>query len=132
MRKFFILMFMAIPWLSQGQSLFNYTPTEIRQKWPNEEFTYDKWGDYKELLLMTFKRDNMGISYYFNASNKSVVTTVSPLTQGALQLLIEVYNKRYVIINNTTWKFYDDGNVYLCNLNQTDDGRYYFLWYVEE
>lgn len=132
MKKLILLLLALLPYVSNAQSLFGYSPAEIKAKWPTEQFTYDKWGENKDLIMMSFIKDNMGIAYFFNKDNESVVTSVSPLTQGQLQTLVELYNKRYVIINTTTWRFYDSGSVYLCKLTQTDNGKYHFIWKIEE
>lgn len=116
-----------------SQPLFGYTPSEIRNKWPNFTWEYEKWGEYKDKMMMSFAEDNIRVIYFFDDDNKSIYTSVCPLTQGELQGLIERYNNRYVIIDNTTWKFYNDGAVFLCRLKQTTDTKnYYFLWTLQE
>lgn len=132
MKKLLIILLVILPWLSKAQSLFGFSPSEIREKRPGVEWTYNKWGDNKELLTMSFRADQLHVTYFFDASNKSVFTIVIPLTKGSLQAMIEVYNKRYIIIDNYNWKYYDTGSIYHCLLKQDEtDGSYFFIWYIE-
>lgn len=132
MKKLLTLLLVIMPWVSNSQSLFGYTPTEVKAKWPEMEFKYNKWGEEKNLMMMSFVKDNLSVSYFFDDHNKSIVTTIIPLTQGYLQAVIEHYNKRYVIVDSYTWRFYDDGSIYLCELKQTDEGKYYFMWTIDK
>lgn len=131
MKKIIILIIALSPLVSKGQSLWGFTPSEVREKRPGVEWHYNKWGQDKEMLTMAFEQDGMYITYLFNESNKSVFTIATPLTTAKLQGMIELYNKKYVIIDNYNWKYYDSGAVHRCELKQTDDGSYYFLWSVE-
>lgn len=132
MKKLLTLLLVITPWLSNAQALFGYSPTEIRTKWSEMEFRYDKWGEEKNLMMMSFTKEKLNVTYFFDEDNKSIITTLVPLTQGHLQAVIEHYNKRYVIVDSYTWRFYDDGSIYLCELKQTNDGRYYFMWSIDK
>ena len=112
--------------------MFGYNPSEIREKYPNADWHYDKYGDAKDLLVMYYDNESMRVMYFFNYNNVSTGTAIVPKNKGTLQWLIETYNNRYVILDNTHWKYYDDGSVYKCTLDQTSDGRYYFDWIIEE
>lgn len=131
-KKLLILFLLAMPWPSQAQSLFGYSPTELREKWPGVQWEYEKWGKENSLLMMSFSQERLRVSYFFDNSNKSIVTTITPLTQGELQSIVEIYNKRYVIVDGYTWRFYDEGSIYLCKLNHIKDDKYYFMWTIEK
>ena len=115
-----------------SQPLFGYTPSEVRSEFPNASWTYDKWGDNKDMLMMSYSTQTFEVSYLFNQNNKSVFTSISPTKQGTLQYLIETYNNRYVIISNTKWKLYKGGSIFVCELLQKNDGSYFFFWTLEE
>jgi hypothetical protein len=132
-RLFLILLIAVLPLISKSQPLFGYTPSQIRDKWPNFDWEYEKWGERKDKMIMTFAEDDIRVMYFFDENNHSVFTSICPLTIGELQGMIEQYNNRYVVVDNTTWRFYNDGAVFLCTLRQTaDTKKYYFLWTVEE
>lgn len=126
------LLFIATFHESKSQPLFGYTPSEIRNEFPNESWTYDKWGDNKDMLMMSFSTQTFDVAYLFNQNNKSVFTSISPTKQGTLQYFIETYNNRYVIISNTKWKLYKEGSIFVCELMQRKDGSYFFFWTLEE
>lgn len=116
----------------KAQPLFGFTPSEIRAKVPDAVWSYDKWGHDKELLSMAYSTDKVKTYYLFNADNRSLITIMYPLSQGTLQATIEIYNKRYVIVDNYNWKLYKEGVVYECTLSQTDNDDYFFMWSIKE
>ena len=133
MKKILLFLLLLLPGLSMSQPLFGHTPSQIRDKWPNFDWEYHKWGEYKDKIMMSFVEDDIRVIYFFDENDESVFTSVCPLTQGELQRMVEMYNNRYVIIDNTTWKFYNDGMVFLCALEQTaDTKKYYFLWKLQK
>ena len=116
----------------KAQPLFGFTPSEIRAKVPDVEWIYDKWGDNDELLSMAYSTDKVKTYYLFNGDSHSIFTIMYPLRQGTLQATIEIYNKRYVIVDNYNWKLYKEGVVYECTLSQSNSGDYYFMWSIKE
>lgn len=133
MKTLLLLLAMAVlPLISKSQPLFGYTPSEVKAKYPDVEWEYKKWGEGNDKLTMGFRTEDLLVIYFFNEDNRSLFTTIAPQNQGELQSFIESYNNRYVIIDSYTWKFYNDGAVFLCKLKQTDEGKYYFLWSVYE
>jgi len=133
MKKILLFLLLLLPGLSMSQPLFGYTPSQVREKWPNFDWEYLKWGERKDKMMMSFVEDDIRVIYFFDENDESVFTSVCPLTQGELQRMVEMYNNRYVIIDDTTWKFYNDGMVFLCTLEQTaDTKKYYFLWKLQK
>jgi hypothetical protein len=114
--------------LSQAQPFFNYNPSEIKAKRPNADWSYTKWGDNDELFAMGYKDPEAFVMYFFDEDNACVITSITPKTQGDLQAFVESYNKRYVIVSDTEWKFYSEGVVFNCQLAQTKTGIYFFMW----
>lgn len=122
----FLLLAMSISAFSQA--LIGYTMSQVREKYNDAEWTYGKWGTNNELQSMSFENESIGVIYYFNEDFKSIITAIVPKSQGTLQGIIENYNKRYVIIDETHWKFYTNGSVLRCSLETTDSGLYFFSW----
>ncbi len=114
-----------------SQALIGYTPSQVREKFPDKDWEYYKWGDDDKLLVMTFSTEELIVNYFFNEDNLSLFCTIKPLKQGGLQFLVEKYNNRYVVINSNTWRFYADGTVFICKLKTLDDGSFYFQWTQE-
>jgi hypothetical protein len=129
MKKLLLLLAMAVlPLISNSQPLFGFTPSEVKDRYPGVDWTYKRWGDGDDKLSMGFRAEDLIVVYFFNENNKSIATTINPQTEGELQGIIERYNSRYVIIDSYTWKFYDEGSIFMCKLKQSDQGRYFFLW----
>lgn len=113
-----------------GQAMLGFTPSKVREKNPDKDWKYGKWGANNDLMSMSFTSsdETFVVSYLFGDNNLSVYTSVIPLTQGSLQAIIENYNKRYVIIDERHWKFYSPDGIFNCSLEQTDKKAFYFLW----
>ena len=132
MKKLILFLLLLIPGLSKSQPLFGYNPSQVREEHLDANWHYDKYGDAKDLLVMYYDTESIRTMYFFDYRNVSTGTVILPKNKGILQWFIETYNNRYVIIDNTHWKFYNDGSVFRCSLEQTNDGRYYFDWVIEE
>jgi hypothetical protein len=128
MKKLILFLFILISTGASSQALIGYSPSEVRAKFPDKEWEYGKWGERKNLMLMTFQTDDIIVGYFFNEDQKSVICSITPLSQGTLQAMVEMYNKKYVIKDSFHWDFYNSGTVFKCSLNVTDEGVYYFLW----
>lgn len=115
---------------SYGQAMLGFTPSKVRERNPDVDWKYDKWGPNEDLLSMSFTSSDgtFVVAYLFSDSNISVYTSVIPLTQGSLQAIIENYNKRYVVIDERHWKFYSPDGIFKCSLEQTEHREFYFLW----
>jgi len=130
MKKLFILLIMLVSSNAMSQALIGYTPPELKNKLSNVDWEYSRWGNHDN-LVMTWRNEDIVVNYFFNDDNITEYCTIAPLKQGGLQFLIEKYNNRYVVIDNSTWKFYSDGTIFLCKLKTLDDGRFYFVWSEE-
>lgn len=131
MKKLFTLLLILVSFKTMSQPLFGYTPSEIRAEHPDADWLYDKWGEPKNMLAMSYKTDGALISYLFNDDNKSMFTIITIYQQGLLQAFIEKYNSRYVIINDYTWRLYKDDSIYECYLKRADNGNYFFMWSIK-
>ena len=58
---------------------------------------------------------------------KCYMTIVIPDNQTALNVLVERYNREYVIISETEWKMYGNNGIMKISLIFAEEGGYYFL-----
>lgn len=130
MRKTFILfaLIFGLSCSAFSQAMIGYNMSEVRDNFPGVKWEYGHWDENDKLQSMTFDDESMVVIYYFNSSYVCFSTAIVPKTQGVLQAIIERYNTRYVIIDDTHWKFYTNGGVLKCSLEQTDKGLYFFKW----
>lgn len=110
--------------------MLGFTPSKVRERNPDVDWKYDKWGPKEDLLSMSYTSSDKTfvVAYLFADNNLSVYTSIIPLTQGMLQGMIEIYNKRYVIVDERHWKFYSPDGIMNCSLEQTEQKAFYFLW----
>lgn len=131
MKKLFTILLILVSFKTMSQPLFGYTPSEIRLKVGDKNWLYDKWGDDKDMMTMSYADDGVLVSYLFNQYNKSMFTIITIYKQGLLQAFIEGYNNRYVIVNDYTWRLYKDDSIYECYLKRADNGNYFFMWSIK-
>lgn len=133
MKKILVLLLILLSHQVMSQAVIGYTPPQLREKFPNVSWEYGKWGPEgdKTMMMMIWRSDEMVVNYFFNKNNVTESCTIVPLTQGILQGMVEKYNNRYVIVDKQTWRFYNDGTIFLCKLKALDTGVFYF-WWTEE
>jgi hypothetical protein len=123
-----LVLFLGLAGDSNSQALIGFTMSEVKSKYPDTEWTYNHWGKNDALQTMSFETDKIGVIYFFDENYRSIITAIVPKTQGTLQGMIELYNSKYVIIDESHWKFYANGVVMNCSLQMTEGGAYYFNW----
>jgi hypothetical protein len=131
MKTILLFLVMLLPLVSTAQPMFGYSPSEIRQQHSDVSWSYNKWGNDKDKMVMQFQTDDLQYSYFFNEDNISIYTFIAPLTQGMLQTMVELYNQRYVIVNKNEWRLYKDGSIYTAKLLMLENEQYYFMWTIE-
>ena len=131
MRKAILLMILVfgLSLSAMSQAMIGFNMSEVRDNFPDAKWSYGIWEEENRLQSMTFEDDNMAVIFYFNSSYVCFITAIVPKTQGFLQGMIEKYNSRYVVVNDTSWKFYTNGGVLKCTLEHTDKGVYFFKWF---
>ena len=129
--KRIILIFLVLGFACKvkAQARLGHTEWEIREEFSEKTFTsgYDKDGD-KWLKMET---DISTVKYYFKEETewRCYVTMVIPDNQTALNVLVEKYNREYVIISETEWKMYGNNGIMKIKLIFADEGGYYFAMY---
>jgi hypothetical protein len=132
-----LLLLLCPTWL-WAQARLGWTEEQIRAEFSDAEFEIVfseeplKLGDdvvlSKRILQVKFG-DKKIVSYYFNSEGISKLVSIHPLTEGVLHGMIELYNKKYVIVSDTEWKFYGKGGVLKIRLALLENGDYYFIFF---
>jgi hypothetical protein len=110
----------------------SYSQARLGSSW------FDIYSEFKEYspetrttddgeLLMVVSWDKIRNYYYFTDKRQCYRTVIYPTTDGALNGLVEIYNKRYVVVSNTEWKMYSCGLISSIKLIN-HDGVTFFLW----
>jgi hypothetical protein len=129
MKRIILIAALLFSPLVKSQSRLNFTAQEILDELGSQyKITYDYSKDGDKMLNAQIGQ--YWVSYWFmDKSTTCNATMILPDTQGALNYLVEQYNKSYVVINATTWRMYsNNGMISDITLNSMDGDISYFLW----
>lgn len=125
MKKLLIAAFMFCGTLSYSQARLGSTWLDIYSEF--KEYSPETRTTDDGELLMVVSWDKIRNYYYFTDKRQCYRTVIYPTTDGALNGLVEIYNKRYVIVSNTEWRMYSNGSISSIKLI-THDGITFFVW----
>ena len=131
MKKILLFILFAIcSKVSFSQSRIGYSESEIREEFWESYYhfvsDYDKNGNYYSAMTTNLAT----VFYYYNSDKECVMTFIVPNNQGALNTIVELYNKQYVIVSPTKWKMYAKYGVCEIELVYKEEGKYYFKWSI--
>lgn len=92
-----------------------------------EYFVLGSGEKFKAVYLNTYSKVAFAVLYY----DAEGICTANAITFNNIKDLnktIEAYNDVFVIKNNTTWKSYNKGSVYIAELLTKKDGSYFIFW----
>jgi len=131
MKKLFIGLLMLVLSItgSFGQARLNHTFMEIKQEFQSIgiPIQLDRTSDGEPFLVASF--DNREVMYIFDENMYCKFTVVVPTSTGAIQWLIEKYNRELTIISPTKWRFYKNG-IYSNITFENREGLDVFIWEV--
>lgn len=104
----FIIVFSLFAFLTNAQSRLGYTESQIKSDFSNQTFktNYTEAGT----RYIYFDDGNILAMYFFDENGICNLCSAYPLRTGVLNYMVEKFNKEYVIIDDTKWKYYT-GNV---------------------
>ena len=112
-----------------AQAHLGATATEIKKMHPTNVWKYavtDKGVNYM------YSEMTLGVYfYYFGENGASIMCMNVPTSMANLNTQIEIYNKKYVIVTDKSWKAYlegDGGVMYIALLHNKDTNAYYFIY----
>lgn len=114
---------------SFAQARLNHTFMEIKQEFQSDGIPVrlDRTSDGDLFLVASF--DNREVMYLFDKDMYCKFTVVIPTSIGAIQWLIEKYNRELTIISPTKWRFYKNG-IYANITFENREGLDVFIWEV--
>lgn len=125
MKKLLIAAFVFCGTLSYSQARLGSSWLDIYSEF--KEYSPETRTTDDGELLMVVSWDKIRNYYYFTDKRQCYRTVIYPTTDGALNGLVEIYNKRYVIVSNTEWRMYSNGSISSIKLI-THDGITFFVW----
>lgn len=104
-----IILFSLSVFISSSQSRLGYTESQIRQDFSNKKFqtSYTESGT----KYIYFDDGEIVGMYFFDENGYCNLCSAFPLSTGVLNYMVERFNKEYVIVDDTKWKYYTGGNV---------------------
>ena len=131
MKKIIIVLIVILPLLGKAQAHLGASLSEIKANHTDNIFTIKYANNgvkyaYTDMYYGTFY-------YYFDKetglTNKCMQI---PKNMAALNAQIEVYNKKYVIISETSWKAYlEGGGIIKINLTYDEEYDIYAFHYTD-
>lgn len=106
----------------------NATQKEIRSMFPSVRF--DNFASNNGTPVLERAYNDEYIFYYFDEDGNCFEVFEQPTTQGRVNQLAELYNKKYVITSNRSWTAYLDGGAinYIKMIYIKDTGKFAFTY----
>lgn len=130
MKKLIFALIVILPFLGNAQAHLGETPSGIKALHPDKTFTEDYTKDGQKYISAEMYYGTF--VYYFNKeTGLSDFCIQIPHNMTALNAQVEIYNKKYVIISETSWKAYlEGGGLLKINLKYEEDYKIYVFSYV--
>jgi hypothetical protein len=129
MKKVIFAVLFILPILVSAQAHLGSTLAEIKESHPDNVFTIDYTNQgqkyaQSEMYYGTF------VYYFDNETGLSSFCIQIPKSMEALNAQVEVYNKKYVIVSETSWKAYlEGGTIMKINLSYDEEYKLYSFRY---
>jgi len=131
MKKVIFALILMLPLLGKAQAHLGATFTDIKAMHTDKVFTVDYANNgqkyaYTNMYYGTFY-------YYFDKeTGLSNFCLQIPHDMTALNAQVEVYNKKYVIVSETSWKAYlEGGGLIKINLIYDEEYKLYSFHYTD-
>jgi len=121
----------VLPLVSFGQAHLGSTLSEIESMHPGKKFQISTTD---EGIRYAYASMPLGTFYYVfsSESNVSELCMQFPDDLGALNTQIEIYNNKYVIESDTSWKAYlEGGGIMKINVSYDEELESYVFIYIE-
>lgn len=110
MKNLLILICLLYSNIIISQVRLNYSKTEILSEFSDSKFKLEEFK-YEGLDAVTIFTESVNLLYLFNYNKICKISILIPHTQSDLKYFIELYNREYIIISDTTWKMYSENGV---------------------
>jgi len=128
--KHLLTFLMFLPFLANAQAHLGESLSGLKQRYPDKIFEIKYTTDGSKY---TMAEQALGtFVYYFN--NETGLTEMCiqiPDDLQALNTQVEIYNKKYVILSETSWKAYlEGGSTMNISLIYNDEYETYIFYYT--
>ena len=117
-----VILITLLPFIGRAQAHLGATESEIKSY--HQEVTFKIGYTDKNVKYLSGDMAYGTFLYYFDSNNEYTNYCVQvPYDLKSLNALVEIYNKKYVIVSNSSWKGYLEGGVIMF-LNLTYNKEY--------
>ena len=120
---------MLVPFISKSQAHVGATLSDIKALHNDKIFTTDYTKDGTKYAYAEMQ---LGIFYYYfdNSTSLSYLCVQIPYDMKSLNNQVEIYNRKYVIVSETSWKAYlEGGGMLKINLEYNEEKKLYIFYY---
>ena len=130
MRTFYVLLMALLPLVGNGQAYLGSTFSEIKANHPEISFKEDVTDSGIKIISASMPYGTF--FYYFEkASGLSTVCLQIPYDMKSQNSQIEIYNKEYVIVSESSWKAdLEGGAIMMIELLYDEKSKSYFFRYM--
>lgn len=130
MKKLIFALIVMLPLLGKAQAHLGSTLADIKALHPDKVFTVKYTDDGQKY---TYANMYYGTFYYYfdKETGLSNLCFQVPDNMTALNAQVEIYNKKYVILSETSWKAYlEGGGLMKINLEYNKQNEVYVFYYT--
>ena len=129
MKKILLSIVIFLPFLVNTQSHLGISLADLRELHNDKTFKISYSDDGTK-----YASANMPLGefiYYFGKEDGLTYRCIQfPNNMTALNTQVEIYNKKYVIVSETSWKAYlDGGGIMKINLAYDEEYKFYYFTY---
>ena len=129
MKKSIFVFLVMLPIIGKAQAHLGVTLAEIKTQYLDKVFSIDSTTDGIKYASAAMPLGRF--IYYFDKDTGLTDFCVQiPLDMTALNTQVEIYNKKYVIISETSWKAYlEGGGLMKIKLKYDENNKSYYFSY---
>ena len=129
MKKVLLSILLLLPFLGISQAHLGISLTDLKELYSDKTFVIDYTTEGTKYASAEMRFGEF--TYYFSDVDGLTYKCIQiPSNMTALNAQVEIYNKKYVIISETSWKAYlDGGGIMKINLIYEEEFKSYFFTY---
>lgn len=129
MKKLIFALLIVLPFIGKAQAHLGSSLADIKARYPDKFFKIEYTNDGTKYT--TAEQPYGTFIYYFDKETGLTNLCIQiPDNMTALNAQVEVYNKKYVIVSETSWKAYlEGGGIMKINLTYDEENKIYTFYY---
>lgn len=130
MKKLIFALLIVLPFIGKAQAHLGSSLADIKARYPDKFFKIEYTNDGTKYT--TAEQPYGTFIYYFDKETGLTNLCIQiPDNMTALNAQVEVYNKKYVIVSETSWKAYlEGGGIMKINLTYDEENKIYTFYYT--